>query len=135
MVNVKQLLKSTVNRQFFVVGTGLNRADAIAEFSAKRAMTVATEVNPATVSDVLTAGEIAALPALAAGDAGNAVLVMQKAGVRNKTVRMAEVTAALALADGGINTAHALITAFNAAYSDGDGVKGYTTLKGRFTRK
>lgn len=135
MVTIKQLLKSTVNRPFFLVGTGSTRADAYGEFDAKRQMTVATEVNPATVSDVLTAGEIAALLPLAAGDAGNAVLVMNKAGTRNKTVRMAEVTSAVALADGRINTAHAFVTALGAAYSDGDGNKGYTVLKGKFTRK
>jgi hypothetical protein len=135
VVTIKQLLKSTVNRQFFLVGTGLTRADAYGEFSAKRQLTVGTEVNPATVSDVLTAGEIGALLPLGAGDAGNAVLVMHKAGTRNKVVRMAEVTKAVALANGTINTAHAYITAFETAYSDGDGNKGYTALKGRFTRK
>lgn len=135
MVTIKQLLKSTVNREFFLVGTGLTRAGAFAEFQAKRQLTVATEVNPATVSDVLTAGEIAALLPLASGDAGNAVLVMHKAGTRNKTVRMAEVTSAVGLADGSINTAHASITAFATAYSDGDGNIGYSCLKGRYTRK
>ena len=135
MVTIKQLLKSTVNRQFFLIGTGATRADAYGEFDAKRQLTVGTEVNPATVSDVLTAGELAALLPLAAGDAGNANFVMKKAGTRNKNVRMAEVTSAVAQADGSINTAHAFVTALGNAYSDGDGNKGYTVYKGKFTRK
>lgn len=120
-------------REFAVRGTGNTRAAALAEAKAKLQLTVGTQVS-GSVSEPLTGADLGA--ANGGTQFSDAVLVLGKAGSAKRVISLDNISTAYALSGsaGKINTAHADILAFAAAFVDGDGVGGYSVLSGEYVR-
>lgn len=118
-------------RFFTIRGTGNSRADAVAEASAKIAMTVGV-IESASISDSMTEAELGAV-ASANGLFSDAILSLRNAAGKVVNVKLENVTTAIGTGTGGlINLQHALVTGFAAAYKDGNGAGGYTPYDGHF---
>jgi len=117
-----------------VRGTGGTRAQALAELQARAALQVLTPVK-GTESMALADADFAATT-FATGPFADMVLVLTKGiGYTDKNIKLPNTTTAVRLAGskGEVNIAHALITDFADAYVDGDGVTGYSPLRGQFS--
>lgn len=126
-----KLEELATGRPFRVVGTGLTRLAALGEANTKLNMTVGT-VTGNSVSEELTGAE--------AGDPSedtqfsDAVIVLQHSvsGVK-RAIKLDNVTTAIGTGlSGQVDVDNALVTAFAAAYRDGDGGGGYEAYDGYF---
>jgi len=122
------------DRKFQVVGTGSSRAAALAEANTKLAMTVGT---------IESASESADLPVLDygtphAGPVFSDGIITLSRGVNyaKRSPKLENITVALKKANtaGDIDITNGLVTAFAAAYMDGDGNTGYTPVDGHYTK-
>jgi hypothetical protein len=145
-------LQEPNGRKYTLEGNGSTSADAVAELSAKLAL---VDARVTTISGVRIAGALGGQD-LTDFNGVNAARVTDAGGYNNVDVTLRQVfnagTAtqvieeptirvenaingiASAAIDGMVDPTNAKVAALAAAYSDGDGNKGYAAYKGRFVR-
>lgn len=114
-------------------GSGASRAAALSELVARAALTVMTG-QKGSESQALPAADYASV-VFASGVFADMDLTLTKGiGYTDKVVRIANCTTSIRLAGskGVVDITNALVTAFAGAYIDGDGVGGYTVVRGQF---
>ena len=125
-----KMLESSDGRQFNVVGTGPDKATAVAEAKAKMAMTVGT-IESATYSDVLAGADLGT--AHAAGIFSDANLSLRNTAGKVVNIHLENVSTDIGTGSNGlIDLTDPLIVAFATAYVDGAGAGGYTPYDGHF---
>lgn len=132
MPRVTYRLHEPNGRSFSVTGSGLTRADAVAEANAKLALTIG-DIDSSSVSDILAAGELGTVNA--GTDYSDAEFIMRNGSGKTVTVHLENI--ANGLGDGvtgDLDLTAGLLIAFATAYRDGDGGGGYIPYGGKFVK-
>lgn len=124
------MIEAGDGRKFKVVGTGPDKATAVAEAKAKVAMTVGF-VDSGTYSDELTGADLGT--AHADGTFSDANLSLRNTAGKVVNIHLENISTDLGTgANGIIDLTDPLIIAFAGAYVDGAGAGGYTPYDGHF---
>lgn len=116
-------------------GTGPTRAAALAELEARATLTVLTPVRGTESMNMVGADYTTVAGLFKTGSDVDMILTLSKGvGYTDKVVRIdnASNTYRLAGSKGLVDIANDDIVAFAAAYTDGDGVGGYTVIAGEY---
>lgn len=125
-----KMVEAGDGRKFNVVGTGPNKASAIAEANAKLAMTVGT-VEGGSYSDEITGADLGT--AHAAGNFSDANLSLRNTAGKVVNIHLENISTDVGTGSNGlIDLTDPLIVAFAGAYVDGSGAGGYTPYDGHF---
>lgn len=119
-------------RKFHVIGTGPNRVQAVAEASAKLALTCGF-VGQAVVSEPAGFNEL--------GDGNpdtqfsDAELILQNGSGKKVNIYLDNISTSFGTGiDGQLDMTDPLIIAFATAYRDGGGLGGYTPFSGHYVK-
>ena len=116
-----------------VSGTGATQATAVAELGAKVALMRGVGVS-GSISVPMAPADFPAFSGNS-NDARAAILTLKKAGYPSHTVRIPNMRYDIGMTNdqtGQIDTTHASIVAFGAAFVDADGVNGYSVIRGQY---